>query len=402
MPPYPTMIDPDEALRLVLEAAGPPEAAEIPLDAACGHCLAEEVRADRDYPSFPRAMMDGYAVRTADAGATVDVIGEVAAGQEPGIPVTEGRCLEIMTGAACPPGTEAVVEKEAVRRDGTRVRLPPSIRTGAHIAAIGSECPAGDVVLSPGQPIAPLAVAVLASFGHGTVRVFRRPSMAIVTTGAELALPGRDPQPAQIRNSNGPMLAAMAGRIGIDRPTCLHAQDQVEAIADAIRHAGPREMIVISGGVSAGAYDLVPQAVEAVGAEIVFHKVAQKPGKPFLFARRARQLLFGLPGNPLACHLGFHRYVAAAVRQREGKPVVRQSFRGRLVVAARPLEGRTFFLLAHARAIGSSDPGWEVHPLHSVSSADVFTPCTANCYLRIPPSGSTIPAGRIVCFEWID
>ena len=194
-------------------------------------------------------------------------------------------------------------------------RAASSIAPGRrHIAAIGSECPAGEVVLSPGQPIAPLAVAVLASFGRGTVRVFRRPSMAIVTTGAELALPGRDPQPAQIRNSNGPMLAAMAQRIGIDRPTRLHAQDQVEAIADAIRRAGPREMIVISGGVSAGAYDLVPQAVEAVGAEIVFHKVAQKPGKPFLFARRARQLLFGLPGNPLACHLGFHRYVAAAVR----------------------------------------------------------------------------------------
>jgi len=402
MPPYPTMIDPDEALRLVLEAAGPPEAAEVPLDTAGGHCLAEEVRADRDYPPFPRAMMDGYAVRVADAGSTVEVIGEVAAGQEPGIPVTEGRCLEIMTGAACPSGTEAVVEKEAVRRDGTRVRLPPSIQAGAHIAAIGSECPAGAAVLSPGQPITPLTVAVLASFGRRTVSVFRRPSMAIVTTGAELALPDCDPQPAQIRNSNGPMLAAMAGQIGIDRPLCLHAEDRVKAIADAIGRAGRHELIVISGGVSAGAYDLVPQAVEAVGAEIVFHKVAQKPGKPFLFARRASQLLFGLPGNPLACHLGFHRYVAAAARQREGKPVVRQSFRGRLAAAARPLEGRTFFLLAHAQAIDCSDPAWEVHPLHSASSADVFRPCTANCYLRIPPSGITIPAGRVVWFEWID
>ncbi len=398
--PAGAMIDPDEALRLVLEAAAPLAPRDVPLGEACGLRLAQEVRADRDYPAFDRAMMDGYAVRSADGGRSVAVTGEVRAGMVSPVSVVEGRCLEIMTGAPCPAGADAVVPKEHARREGDRVQLPRAIAPGHHIAPQGSECPADRVVLVPGQTVTPLAVAVMASFGLRSVRVVPRPVLGTITTGSELVRADAEPGPAQIRDSNGPMLSAMTVDLGLARPLHLHADDRPEAIVHALGTLSDRDIVLLTGGVSVGNYDLVPDALRSYGAEVLFHKVRQKPGKPLLVARKGRQLVFGLPGNPLATHLCFHRYVTAAAAKMAGSRNVRQLVTGELSGPVSPKPGRTSFVPAVAAFVAGAGR-WRVRPTPGLSSADIFGSCRANCYLHVPPGSAAVAAGECLAFSWI-
>ena len=395
------MIDPDMALRLVLQAAGGHSVQKVPLVDICGLQLAEEIRSEHDYPAFPRAMMDGYAVRTSDAGQTVEVVGEVAAGSNVETRVVDGQCLEIMTGAPCPPGTQAVVQKEHVRRDGNRVALPNKILSGGHIAPQGSECQAGTVVLVPGDTITPLATAVLASLGLTTVLATARPSLAVITTGSELVPPGRRLGPGQIRDSNGPMLIALARDMGIQAPLHLHVADDSAEILNALGEVADRDIVLLTGGVSVGNYDLVPGTLEDFDARLIFHKVTQKPGKPLLLAKKGEQVIFGLPGNPLACHFCFHRYVAAAVRVKENKTPTPPELSGTLAEPVHPKAGRTFYIPARACEGKQANSRWRLEPLPGVSSADVFAPCRANCYLEVPPGKSPLAAGEDLRFTWI-
>ena len=267
------MVSPDEALALVLEQALPRPPQQIPVSEACGLQLAEDVRADRDYPPFPRAMMDGYAVRRADAGRTATIVAEAAAGATATVTVSEGRVVEIMTGAPCPPGAEAVVPQEAVFRHGDQVGLPANILPDQHMAPQGSECRAGAVVLQSGQTITPLGIAVLASCGIERVLAIPRPSLAVITTGEELVPPGQVPDAAQIRNSNGPMVLAMARQLGLQHLVQRHAVDDPDATRRALDEVADRDLVLFTGGVSAGTYDFVPQTVVGFGAEILFHQV---------------------------------------------------------------------------------------------------------------------------------
>ena len=397
------MVEAEEALRLVIEASPRLEPERVPLEQAAGLRLAEDIRADRDYPPFDRAMMDGYAVRLADAGGEVNVIGEVAAGSVVEQPVQDGACFEIMTGAPCPPGAQAVVQLEHVRRNriAGQIVLPRAISRGLNIAPAGSECRAGAVVARHGEKITELAIAAMASFGTQSVMAHPRPSLAVITTGAEFAAPGKDLQPAKIRDSNGPMLNAMARTMGLAELLRFHVRDRFDDVLKALGQVDQMNIVVLTGGVSAGKYDLVPDALERWGAELVFHKVKQKPGKPLLFARRGRQLIFGLPGNPLSCHLCFHRYVTAAVRAMQGEPPEPRDLTGVLAEPVKPKGGRAYFLLGRARPNPGSLPHWRIHPVAGKSSADVFTTHQANCYVHVPPASATLPVGREVPFEWI-
>lgn len=388
-------------MQLVLDVAGGPEPEMVALEDSVGRVLAQEVAADRDYPPFARAMMDGFAVCSADAGQTVRLIGTVAAGDPPGLEVTPGHCVAIFTGAACPPGADAVVPHESAVRDQQQVALPAVVPPGAHLAAVGSECPSGTVLFRAGQPITPLVVAVLATFGVASVRVWRSPRVRIISTGSELVPCHQTPSPWQIRNSNGPMLAAMAQAMGLPRPATVHVNDRLEAIVQALDATQDADFILVSGGVSAGTFDLVPEAVVAWGGQIVFHKVSQKPGKPLLVAVRGPQVVFGLPGNPLACHLGFDRYVAAAIRQRLGLPPLPQPWPGVLASPLRWKGGRTFFLLARAERAEDAAAPWSLRPLSGTSSADLFTPSRANCYIRLPPGQGELAPGTRIPFTWI-
>ncbi len=397
-----SLIPPDEALRVVLQTSQPAAPRSVPLLAAAGLRLAEDVRADRDYPPFDRAMMDGYAVCLADAGGAVRVAGQIAAGQATGGVLAPGTCFEIMTGAACPEGTQAVVPKELAPRHGDVVAMPRELRGGQHIAPRGSECRAGAVVLQTGDVLTPLAVGVLASVGRQAVLAVPAPRLGILTTGGELISGGQSPGSVQIRDSNGPMLAAMATVCGAAPAQVLHARDDVQAIVTALESLQDCDLVVLTGGVSMGRYDLVPDSFRQIGAELIFHKVSQKPGKPLLFARRGRQLLFGLPGNPLAAHLCFHRYVAAAIRRQCGHSAgVSDLRRGRLTESVRRGGSRTLFLLGRAERAGSAEGDWNLRPLPGCSSADLFGTSQANCYLEVPPGEALLSADESVAFEWL-
>lgn len=394
------LLGPDEALERVRQVALPLASSKVPLSEACGLMLAEPILADRDYPAFPRAMMDGFAVQLADAGRVVPCLGEVAAGQSSTVRLAEGTCLEIMTGASCPMGTEAVVPQEQVRRTAEGVLLPRHIGPGQHIATVGSECPMRRLVLRPGEMITPLAIAVMASFGHHAVLAVRRPAVAVITTGNELARHGSEPTSSQIRDSNGPMLLAALRDLGVLHATYLHAGDHREELLTALEQTADRDLVLLSGGVSVGNYDLVPGVLAAFGAELVFHKVRQKPGKPLLLARKKEQLLFGLPGNPLACHFCFHRYVTAAMRGLQGDAVSPASLVGFLAEPVQPNAGRTHFVTARSQPDSRSGT-WRLRPVPGVSSADIFGAVEANCYLEVPPGNGSLDAGQSVRFAWI-
>jgi molybdopterin molybdotransferase len=367
--------------------------------------LAEDVVSDRDYPPFARAMMDGYAVRLADAGRAVPVRGMVAAGQDSQTlrqGVEAGYAVEIMTGAPCPPGSEAVVMYEETARDGDTVRLPRIVRAGQHIARKGSDCAASSVVIQAGQALTALGVAALASFGRSAARVFAPPSLAIIVTGNEIVSKDGTAGAFEMRDANGPMLATQVRDLGLVA-ALDSARDSVEAIEQALARAAQADIILFSGGVSAGRYDLVPEVLAGLGAKVIFRGVAQKPGKPLLFARMDRRLFFGLPGNPLSSHFCFHRYVAASIRKWMG---LVPSGAGGMARLASPLEGlpeRFLFQPARVELDKSGEDGvtrWRATPSGTSSSADLFRAATSNAYLYLRP-GERAHADTDVAFEWI-
>jgi len=390
------LIDPDTALRLVVENAQHLPARSTPLASAAGLILAQSVTSDADYPPFDRAMMDGYAVHVASAGKTIPIAGELAAGSVSTSTLQQGTAIEIMTGAPCPDGTELVVPKEDVVSAHGIVTLPVEIKRGQNITPRGSECAAGVGVLKPGDKLTPLAIACLATFGHETVRVYPRPSIGLILTGDELVPVSEVPGPAQIRNSNAPMLAALTGFLGIRPSVSTHAKDTPRALASALEMTRECDVIILTGAVSAGKYDLVPDALKEFGATPVFHKVTQRPGKPLFFAIRGRQLIFGLPGNPLSCHIGFHRYIVAALRRQMGMNHIVTPLNGALAAPYAMKGPRTVFQLARAEHDGTC---WQVSPLLGKGSADMYVGARANALLRFEPGIGTLEAGSQVQFE---
>ncbi|MHB0955167.1 MAG: molybdopterin molybdotransferase MoeA [Pirellulaceae bacterium] len=406
MVPALAMITPDQALRMVLKVAEPLTPRSVAVSMATGLRVAEDVYADRDYPPFDRAMMDGYAVRpTGDAPlATVRIVGRIAAGQAGSTRLEPGQCVEIMTGAECPPGTHAIVPVEEAVREGEFLRLPETVRTSQHMALRGSECRRRSILLRPGDLMSPVAIGVLASIGRRDLRVVPAPTLGIITTGEELIADDQLPESAQIRDSNGPMLAAMASTWGIPSVCRLHARDECDAIVAALAATKECDIVVLTGGVSMGRYDLVPDAIRSIHGEILFHKVRQKPGKPMLFARHGCRLVFGLPGNPLAAHLCFHRYVSAAIRRLGGHPApATRHGAGTLLTPIQPNSSRASFVLG--RAIRNSqregEGDWNLQPLPGKSSADLFGSSHANCYIQVPPGDEVSEIGDMLPFEWL-
>jgi len=395
--PMLNMISPDRALDVVRANAARLEPFDIPTSAAEGMILAEPVHADRDAPPFPRAMMDGYATRLEDAGKKVQLVGEVAAGQAPAVSVQAGSCVQIMTGASCPEGAEVVVPVEDTTVAEGRVQLPEPLAPGKHIARRGCDCLAGSRVLEQGQPITPLSAAVLAAAGKQRVKIFRPPLMAIIATGSELCRPDEQPADYQIFDSNGPMLMAQARRAGFLPSLTSGAADSMASLSEALRKARRADIVMLTGGVSMGRYDLVPDALKEHGVSLLFHNVPQKPGKPLLFGRKGEQLYFGLPGNPLASHLCFEQYVLPAAQKMAGRPARTPVHSG---ILTRPLEAktsRTLFLLANGRF---GDGGLKVLPLPGSGSADLYFKQLANGYIRIEPGEHQLETGERVKFQF--
>jgi molybdopterin molybdotransferase len=323
------MLTVTEALAAILENARALPPADSPLLEAVGCVLAEEVRADADSPPFDKALVDGYAVRSCDLAGTDRrlALGEtIMAGQTPSRPLRPGEAAVIMTGAPLPPGCDAVVMRERTTPDdGGVLVLEPRVGPGHNLLRRGGEMRVGDVVAAPGTVLRPARMGALAAVGKTSVRVVPRPRVAIVPTGDELVEPAQAPGPGQIRNSTAVMLSALAIEAGGRPWVSPIAPDLAEPLGRALAGGLESDLLLITGGVSAGQLDLVPAALDRLGVRRVFHKVLIKPGKPLWFGigpprhDRPAALVFGLPGNPVSGLVGFLMFVKAALAVLAGK-----------------------------------------------------------------------------------
>jgi molybdenum cofactor synthesis domain-containing protein len=390
------MVSVEQALEIVLRETPSLAAEEVPLDESLARVLAEDVRADRDLPPFDRAAMDGYALRAKDvvaAPAALDVIGEVRAGQWPDLTVGPGQAARIMTGAPLPPGADAVQQVEKTQPlDEFRVTILSAVAEGANVAPRGSEVRAGDVVLARGRVIDPAAIAVLASSGKARVRVARRPVVALLVTGDEIVEVSATPAPGQIRNSNGPAVAAQARLAGAEVRILGVVPDRQEAIAEALRAGLAADVLVVSGGVSAGDYDLVEPALLELGATFLFTKVAIKPGAPLVFGRCGETLVFGLPGNPVSAQVTFDLFVRPALLKMQGARVVsRPRVAVELLGPVKNRSGRKSHVPARVRLEGGR---LVARPVRSMGSGDLTAHARANALVVIEAERPQVAAGE--------
>ena len=307
----------EDARRLIIDkissARVAPPVEVVPLDWVAGRVLAEDICADRDYPPTDRSVRDGFAIRAADAPGELFIVGEVAAGSEPSIELLPGQAIEIMTGAVVPPGADAVVMVEHVKVTGDRVTVERSVLAGDFINGIGSEARKGDPVLRAGIRLSYPEVAMLAAVGAVQVPVFQKPVVAIIATGDEVVEPHEDPQPHQIRNSNAHSLAAQVRLAGGEPDILPIARDSSEATAELIERGLNADLLLLSGGVSAGKYDLVEQVLGHLGAQFFIDRVMIQPGQPLVFGQVRSKFFFGLPGNPASTMVCFAVFARAAV-----------------------------------------------------------------------------------------
>ena len=397
------MLSVDDARRTILEHASPLAAESVPLGASLGHVLAETVAADLDMPPLDRSVMDGYAVRCDDfrsGDATLRVVEEIAAGSLPTRGIGPGEASRIMTGAPIPDGADAVVVVEKTRLiSPDRVAVLDTPVPGRHIIRRGLEMRRGDVLLSPGAPLRPQEVGILATAGRAAVLVTPAPRVAILATGDELVEVSATPGPGKIRNSNAPMLLAQALRTG-GLPLDLGiGRDRLDSLLPLIEEGlRSSHVLVLSGGVSAGTRDLVPEALAAAGVSARFHQVRIKPGKPLFFGTadrpEGRRLVFGLPGNPASSFVCFELFLRPALRRLAGfAELDLPEVRATLTRDAGFHNDRPTY---HPSRLHRTPDGWTVEPVESFGSADLRALLKADALLRLPPGEVHYPAGHTV------
>jgi molybdopterin molybdotransferase len=340
----------DEALAAILGPIAPLDAERAPLQDAAGRVAAEDAAAAVDLPPFDRSAMDGYAVRSADTahGVALRLAGGVAAGEVSAEELAAGTAAAISTGAALPPGADAILQSElASLGDGT-VTPERAIEPGRHVRFRGEDVRAGDVLARAGERLTLPRLSALASAGVGEVAVHRRPRLHLLVTGSELLPLGAPPEPGRIHESNGLMVRLLAERAGAEIVDGGVVPDDRQATLEAVERGLAADVLVVSGGVSVGPHDHVKPSFEACGVEEVLWRVRIKPGKPMWFGRRDDTLVFGLPGNPLSSIVCFCVFIEPALRRLQGeRDAAPRLVRGRLAAPAEPSDARTTFLTAN-------------------------------------------------------
>jgi molybdopterin molybdotransferase len=342
---------------------------------AAGRILAEDIFADRDYPPFNRSARDGFAVRAADVPGELPITGEVRAGE-----VFAGQmtgAVEIMTGAPLPDGADAVVMVEHVERRENRVAIPRSMKSGDNFTPKGTEAKTGEVVLRAGHRIGFTETALLAMVGREQVQVFLAPRVAIIPTGDEIVEAGETPLPHQIRNSNAWSLAVQVRRAGGVPEILPIARDSYESTFASVKKGLESDLVLLSGGVSAGKYDIVEQVLADLGAKFFFTRVKIQPGQPVVFGAIGEKFFFGLPGNPASTMVTFELFARAAIERLAGcDDAMLPLLRARLTRMFRHKPGLTRFLPARL-----SEDGSTVEPTGWQGSGDIPSLARANAFL---------------------
>lgn len=392
------MITVSDALAIIARNTPPNPAEPVALGEGRGRVLAKDVVSDTDWPPFETSAMDGYAVRSSDTASPGSVLVErtktVAAGDSPPEPIQRGEAVRVMTGAPLPPGTEAVIPVERARREAGRVRFEIAPESGSHLRHRGESIQAGARLIQAGRRLTPGDIALAALAGSDPLTVFARPRVAIAVTGDELVAVEARPRPGQIRDSNGPMLLALCGAGGWPAKPRGRVGDDVSGVEALFDDAGAGEVLVTSGGVSAGDFDLLPEIARRRGFEILFHGVSLRPGKPAVFARRGPTLWFGLPGNPVSSSVCFHLFVRFALGRLEGDAVPGaprvEAELARGIASAGKRETYRDGILTRAGAT------LRVEPLATAGSHDIAAHARANALIRIPAESEPPAAGAIV------
>ena len=419
----------EEASQRVLDYCRrlrPTEVASVPLQQALGRVLAKPVEADRDFPPFPRATRDGYAVRACDLAAmpvSLRVIGQIKAGAGFAKRVGAGEAVEIMTGAAVPEGADAVVMVEYTSRGpgSDQVEIARAVVAGENVVATGAEAKAGQHMLAAGTRLGPAQIAVAAACGQERIHVYQKPQVALLATGDELVEVGETPGPQQIRNSNSYSLAAQVEAAGSEAMRLPVAPDEPRKLTNLLQAGLAADLLLVSGGVSAGKFDLVEAALKALGAEFFFTGALIQPGRPIVFgevkfgggngstklraasdpgavgrvrARRPAIPFFGLPGNPVSTMVTFDLFTRPVLQALGGATPSRLPLaKARLKRDFKTKTGLTRFLPALLGG-GIDDPHVEIVPWQG--SGDLLAAARANCYLVVPPDRESIAAGEAV------
>jgi len=392
------VISVEEALaRLEAETSALPPL-ELPLSQARGRVLAQDLVADRDFPPTDRSAMDGFAVRAADAtapGVELAVVGELRAGEPAGaLRLGPGQAIRIMTGSVIPPGADAVVMVERTREQDGRVRLEEAARPEQNIRRCGAEQRAGALAVAAGRPIRAGEVAALTSIGASTVHVHRAPVVHVLSTGDEIVEPHIQPAAHQVRNSNAHALVAQLAEFGLEAGYLGIAGDERTTLDRALERGLAGDVLLVTGGVSAGRYDLVGEALEGAGMRLLFHRVAIKPGQPILAGRAGSCLVLGLPGNPVSTFTTFVVFAAPVLRRLLGYRAWGNARASAVLVA--PLKtppGRETYQLAHLASCGD---GLTATPVASAGSGDVLALARANGFIVTPREGASLAAGATV------
>jgi molybdopterin molybdotransferase len=373
-----------------LRRLGAPE--DAALDALAGRVLAEDIAADRDSPALARSVRDGFALRAGDVPGELAIIGEVRAGERFAGVVGAGQAVEIMTGAPIPAGADAVVMIEHVHTVDGKVLVNKPAEPQQFINAKGCEAARGEVVLRAGTRLDYTGVAMLAAFGRASAKVYRRPVVAILPTGDEIVGVEAAPSEFQIRNSNAHSLAAQVARAGGVPRMLPVARDSVAHTRESIERGLESDLLLLSGGVSAGKYDVVEPVLAELGAEFFFDRALIQPGQPVVFGRARETFFFGLPGNPSSTMVTFEIFARAALELLSGEdnPQLHMPY-ARLTREFRHRPGLTRFLPARL-----SENGGEVTPVAWHGSGDVPALTRANAYLVAEPDSAEYPQGGFI------
>jgi molybdopterin molybdotransferase len=402
-----TLLSFAEARQAVEEYASrlsPAEPEMVSLLEALGLVLAEDLRADRDFPPFPRSTRDGYAVRAADVAgvpARLCLIGEIKAGastEQSGIIIGAGEAAEIMTGAPVPSGADAVVMMEYTQRSVDVVTVQRAVQAGENVVAAGSEATRGSLMVGRGMRVTHTTVAVAAAVGRAEIAAYRRPKVAILATGDELVDINLPPGPNEIRNSNSYSLAAQVNAAGGEPLILPVAPDSADELALLLRKGLDADLLLVTGGVSAGKYDLVEQVLASFEARFLFTGVRIQPGKPVVFGevtlRDKTTPFFGLPGNPVSTMVTFQLFAKPVLDGLSGATPQPLPFAKAALKSAFTTKTRlTRFLPAK---LGGTHLQPEVELVRWQGSGDLMAVSRSNCYIVVPPEQEHFAAGEAV------
>ena len=390
----PSLLSIDDALARVLALARPLDAERVPVAAAAGRVLAEDVAARVDLPPFASSAMDGFAVRADDLPGGLPVVFRIAAGLPADRPLAPGEAMEISTGGAVPEGADAVVPVELVVAIDNRIKVSDSVASGAHVRPTGGDVRAGDVLLEAGAVLGAAQIGALAAAGVAEIRCARRPTVVVLSTGTELRAPGDELGPGQIYESNGPMLAAAFEASGALVERIGPIPDDEESHRDALERGLAADVLVSSGGVSVGQHDLVRRILAELGVEEDFWGVAVRPGKPLAFGSRGATLVFGLPGNPVSALVAVELFVRPALLALQGAAQPGPRYESaQLASALRRNAARDELVRARTR----DDAGEAVlEPLTGQESHMIARAAAADALVLVPAGEGELAAGERV------